>query len=178
MRSSARHLFAAVAVAALVAVPSAGMAHDPCRAGCFRQTRHCVADQARAALFACKLECTGGSLLDLASCIQGCVTTFRADRATCRDQHAGCAAVCDDSHNDPAYDPACVGGCGSGLATCGQGVADQGRQCMLGCVDFPGQLAIECLYGCADTAKTDALACGADFRGCVQGCATATTTLP
>jgi hypothetical protein len=176
MRSSARSLVALAAFAALLTSPATGSANDPCRAGCFRQTRHCVADLARAALFTCKLECTGGSRLDLPTCIRGCAATFRTDRATCREQRASCAEVCDGSQNDPAHDAACVGACGTDLAACGQGVADQGRQCIVGCANFPGQLAIDCLYVCVDTAKTDALACGSDFRGCVQGCATTPTT--
>ena len=177
MKWSARFAVVLAAFAAILTAPATGSAHDSCRVGCFRQTRHCIADQARAALFACKLDCAGGSLFDLPGCVQGCIATFRADRSTCREQHASCADLCEGSQHDPAYDPECVGACGTDLAACGRSVADAGRQCMTGCVDFPGQLAIECLYGCADTAKADALACGTDFRGCIDGCSTAATTL-
>jgi len=175
MRSVTRRFVVVAAFAALVILPATGSAYDACRAGCFRQTRHCVADQARASLFACKLDCTGGSLLDLPSCIRECALAFRTERTTCREQRTSCAALCDETRQDPA----CVGACATDLTTCGQAVAGQGRQCIVDCIDFPGRLAIDCLYDCADAAKTDALACGADFSGCVQGCASApTTTIP
>jgi len=172
MAALLRSFVLAAACVSLLAASSASAADVSCHAACAKDIRRCVVDQARTALFACKLDCFEGSRAEKPSCLGRCAEGFRSDRALCREQLVSCNDICAGAEDDPSSAPDCVATCAQDLGTCGRAVVRDTGECVIGCADVPARLGLECLHGCVDTARANAVGCGDDFRDCVQLCST------
>ena len=179
------HQHRPILMAAVLSVPLlllAGQASaDSCRKGCNLQKRDCIVADARVSMLACKLDCRANATDGVGACSRPCVDTFRASRATCKDQQAACHDLCGSASDDPGVDGQCVSECAHGLGDCTRGGTSDGRACVEACRTDPGpgpEIAA-CLSNCSHGASDDAQACNAVFKTCVEGCgATVPTTLP
>ncbi len=164
----------------LSTVAGASAANRECWRGCKMQTRECIVTAARTAKKACKIDCGESAGTDgRRSCVRGCIDTFRADVALCKDERGACSDVCELPDLDSTVDGDCVGSCGSALGDCARPVIDSGKDCVGTCKDGERSELFPCLEGCIAAAIEGARICGEGFTGCIGDCGlTPPTTLP